>query len=105
MDISKLKSISRDSYDFNLIKSNALKKAESDIVTVYNNHIFKADANTICLIKTLSENHPTFFVLDTNNNPVEITDPNEFLGILTQKNQLALNTYHQTYAKLKNKEI
>jgi hypothetical protein len=104
MDLSKLKSISQQSYDISLQKSNALRKAESDLVTVYRNHIFRADTLMICIVRTLMESNTTFFVLDANSNPVEIVDPKEFLETLTQRNQSALNTYHQTYQKFKSKE-
>jgi hypothetical protein len=104
MDLSKLKSISQQSYDISLQKSNALRKAESDLVTVYRNHIFRADALTICTVRTLMESNTRFFVLDANSNPVEIVDPREFLETLTQRNQSALNTYHQAYQKFKSKE-
>ena len=105
MDLDKLKSISRQSYDISLAKTNALRKADSDQILVYHNHIFKGDAQTICLVSALVSRHSTFFLLDVNSNPVEITDGREFLDLLLQKNQSALNTYHQLYQKLKNKEV
>lgn len=105
MDLSELKNISQHSHDLALTKSNALHKAQSDIVTVYRNHIFRADAETICLVRTLAETNPSFFVLDTNNNPVEITDPEELLKLLVQRNQSALNQYHQTYNMIKQKAL
>jgi hypothetical protein len=105
MDLSKLKSVAQSSYDISLMKSNALRKAESDLVTVYQNHIFVANTETICLVRTLAESNNSFFMLDTNSNPVEIANPKEFLEILVQKNQSALNTYHQTYQKIKRKEL
>ena len=104
MDLLKLKSISQQSYDVSLKKSNALRKAESDLVTVYRYHIFRADTLTICTVRTLMESNSTFFILDTNLNPVEIVNPGEFLETLTQRNQSALNTYHQAYQKFKSKE-
>lgn len=103
MDFNDLKKISQDSYDTNLQKNNALKKAQSDQIVVYNNHIFKADAHTICMAKLLRDLHGKFFILDTNNNPVRVDDPDNFLDVLVQKNQSSLNTYHQLYQKLKNK--
>ena len=103
MDIDNLKQISQQSYDIALQKANALKKADSDQIVVYENHIFKADANTICLVRTLSESKSTCIILDTNNNPCEIKDSKSFLEILLQKNQASLNTYHQLYQKIKSK--
>jgi len=88
-----------------LQKANALKKAESDQILVYNNHIFRADAETICFVRTASEGRSSFFMLDSNSNPVEITDPTEFLDLLLQRNQSALNTYHQLYQNIKNRKV
>lgn len=104
MNLDKLKSISRQSYDISLVKNNSLKKADSDQILVYQNHIFKGDPQTICLVSALASRYDSFFLLDANSNPVEITDGREFLDLLLQKNQSALNTYHQLYQKLKNKE-
>jgi len=36
-----------------------------------------------------------FYVLDTNNNPVEISEPKEFLQTLIERNQEAIGSYHQ----------
>ena len=69
---------------------------------VYDEHIFRADAETICLVRTLKETADKFFVLDTNQNPVEITDPQVFLKKLIERNQEAISSYHQmskTFAK------
>ena len=97
MDIRELKRQSDLSYDIAIAKRNALEKAHSRQVMVYNEHIFKADPDTICLVETLKKNNDKFFVLDTNNNPVEITEPDEFLSLLIARNQESLNAYHQLY--------
>ena len=70
---------------------------------VYNEHIFRADPQTICVARTLKEIQDTFFILDTNNNPVEITDPGDFLSRLIERNQESLNSYHQMYKTFENK--
>jgi hypothetical protein len=105
MDLKQLKETSDLSYDIALQKQNALSKATSDLLTVYNGHIFTADAETICLVTTLSHNSKTFYVLDTNKNPVEIKEPSQFLELLIAKNQSALNTYHALYRKIKDRKI
>ena len=103
MDIGSLKRKSDLSFDVAVAKRNALEKANSRLVVVYHEHIFRADAQTINLVKTMQEVHSSaFYVLDTNNNPVEISDPKEFLHVLTERNQEALRSYHQmskTFAK------
>jgi len=95
MDIGELKKQSDLSYNIAVAKRNALEKAHARLVVVYNEHIFRADAETIALVKTLSEQQSPLFVLDTNNNPVEISDPADFLKILIERNQEAISSYHQ----------
>ena len=97
MDIRSLKQQSDFSYDVAVAKRNALEKAHSRQVLAYNGNLFRADPQTICLLRTLKETHSTFFVLDTNNNPVEIKDADDFLTKLIERNQEALNAYHQMY--------
>ena len=97
MDIHELKLQSDLSYDTAVAKRNALEKAHSRQVMAYNGHLFRANAETICLVRTLKESLDTFCVLDTNNNPVEITDPTEFLGKLIHRNQESINSYKQIY--------
>jgi len=103
MDIGSLKKESDLSFDVAIAKRNALEKAHSRLVVVYNEHIFRADAQTINLVKTLEEVHSSpFYILDTKNNPVEILDPTEFLHVLIERNQEAMKSYHQmskTFAK------
>jgi len=55
MDIGSLKKESDLSFDVAIAKRNALEKAHSRLVVVYNEHIFRADAETINLVKTLEE--------------------------------------------------
>jgi hypothetical protein len=97
MDIRELKKQSDLSYDIAVAKRNAIEKAHSRQIVVYSEHIFRADAQTICLVRTLKESLDTFFVLDTNHNPVEITDPTGFLSVLIERNQESLNAYKQIY--------
>ena len=97
MDIGNLKKQSHLSYDIAIAKRNELEKAHSRQILVYNEHIFHADADTICLVKTLKDIKEKFFVLDTNKNPVEISDPDNFLTKLIERNQESLYSYHQMY--------
>ena len=104
MDIRELKKQSDLSYDIAVAKRNALEKAHSRLVVVYNEHIFRADPQTICLVRTLKESQDSFYLLDTNNNPVEITTPDEFLSILLERNQESLNAYNQIYKTFARKD-
>ena len=104
MEIGELKKQSDLSYDIAIAKRNALEKAHSRQIIVYNEHIFRADPQTICLVKTLKETVDKFFILDTNNNPVEIQDPQDFLTKLIERNQESLSSYHQMYKTFERKD-
>ena len=119
MDIGELKKQSDLSYDIAIAKRNALEKAHSRQIIVYNEHIFRADPQTICLEKTLKDglvvtdsegfvavdktSVDKFYILDTNNNPVEIQDPEDFLKKLIERNQECLSSYHQMYKTFERK--
>ena len=103
MDIRDLKKQSDLSYDIAVAKRNALEKAHSRQVLAYEGHLFRADPETLCLVRTLKETNDKFFVLDTNNNPVEITSPDDFLAKLIERNQETLNAYHQMYKTFSKK--
>ena len=102
MDINELKRHSDLSFDRAVAKKNLLARAESELITVYQDHIFRADAVTIATVRALMESQDYFFILDSNSNPVKIDNPKEFLNLLIQRQQTALNTYHQTYQSLKS---
>ena len=102
MDINELKRHSDLSFDRVVAKKNLLSRAESELITVYQDHIFRADAVTIATVRTLMEHRDSFFLLDANSNPVEIQDPKQFLEQLVERQQSALNTYHQAYQSLRS---
>ena len=102
MDINELKRHSDLSFDRAVAKKNLLARAESELITVYQDHIFRADAVTIATVRALMESQDYFFILDSNSNPVKIGNPKEFLNLLIQRQQSALNTYYQTYQSLKS---
>ena len=97
MDIDQLKDISDRSYRIAINKKNALEKARSSMVLAYSGHLFQADAQTINLVQALKSKHKKFVVLDSNDNPMMVEDPDDFLDRLIEKQQEALNTYHQSY--------
>ena len=103
MDIGELKKQSDLSYNTAIAKRNALEKANTRQVMVYKDHIFRADPQTICLVKILKEEKDSFFLLDSNQNPVEITDPSDLLSKLIERNQESLSSYHQMYKTFERK--
>jgi hypothetical protein len=103
MDISELKKIAELSYDAALAKRNALEKAQSRMLMGYEGHLFRADAATICVVRTMMEKNSSFFMLDSNGNPCEIKRPQDLLDRLIARNQESINTYHQTYTTISQK--
>ena len=103
MDIGELKKQADLSYDISVAKRNALERAESRQIFAYNGHLFRADAETICLVQTLKQHKDSFYILDTNNNPCEIKDPANFLNKLIERNQETLTAYHQINESFKRR--
>ena len=104
MDINALKEKSDLAHSIAVDKQNALEKIKSRQVLVYNHHLFRANAETINLVSVLSQRvEGTIYVMDTNNNPCEITQPAEFLAKLIERNQETINHYHQIYSKFKTR--
>ena len=104
MDIRDLKKNSDLSYDVAVAKRNALEKARSRQVLVHQGHLFRADPETINLVKSLKDlGVDNVVLLDTNNNPVNIKDPEDFLQRLVQRNQETLNSYLETYETFTSK--
>ena len=105
MDIATLKNYSDLAHDLNQIKKNALEKLKSRQIIAYNGRLFRADADTINVVQTFKAHSKEFYMLDTNDNPCHIIDPDEFLRILIERNQETLNSYHQLHEDLKNKRL
>ena len=103
MDIKSLREQSDLSFDIATAKKNALERAESRQLIAYRDHLFRADTATINAVNVLKQQRDKFFMLDANDNPCEITDPQEFLNVLIQRNQETLNEYHKLYQQLKSK--
>ena len=103
MDIGNIKKHSDLNFEVAQAKNNALEKMRSRQLLAYNERLFKADADTINLVSTLKQHNKDFFVLDVNDNPCHLKDPDDFLQKLIERNQETLNTYHQLHEDLSNK--
>ena len=103
MDIGKLKTYSNLAHDLAQTKKNALEKCKARQIIAYNGRLFRADAQTINVVSTFKAHNRKFIMLDVNDNPCEINEPDSFLSLLIEKNQEALNTYNQLFIALKKK--
>jgi hypothetical protein len=104
MDIRSLKQQSDHSFNLAVSKKNALERVLSRQLFAYKDHLFRADADTINLVHVLKQHNKKFFLLDANDNPCEIDNPEEFLQLLIERNQETLNQYHQLHEQLKSKD-
>ena len=95
MDITELKQISKKNFDIALAKQNEIEKALSRMTVAYVGHLFIANVETITYVSCLKQHAESFVILDTNQNPVLIENPEEFLNKLITKNQEVLNLYLQ----------
>ena len=99
MDIGNIKKHSDLNFEVAQAKNNALEKMRSRQLLAYKERLFKADADTINLVSTLKQHNKDFFVLDVNDNPCHLKDPDDFLQKLIERNQETLNTYHHQQTK------
>ena len=105
MDVEKLKAQSDLAHSISIEKKTALEKMHSRQTMVYNNQIFRANPETICLVKILAEANlgKNIYLTDTNNNPCEILDSADFLKRLIERNQESVNEYHQYYSRFRRR--
>ena len=105
MDVEKLKAQSDLAHSISIEKKTALEKMHSRQTMVYNNQIFRANPETICLVKILAEANTgkAIYLTDTNNNPCEIKDSADFLKRLIERNQESINEYHQYYSQFRRR--
>ena len=103
MDIGTLKNYSDLAHDLAQTKRNALEKMRSRQIIAYNDRIFKADTQTINVVQTFKAHAKEFYMLDVNDNPCHIINPDEFLKLLIERNQESLNAYQQLFEDMKKK--
>tara|TARA_B100000900_G_C20516868_1_gene690444 strand:+ start:216 stop:536 length:321 start_codon:yes stop_codon:yes gene_type:complete len=105
MDIGNIKKYADLAFSVAQSKRNALENLRSRQLIAYNECLFRADAQTINLVKALKDMSDNFVVLDVNDNPCEIKNPKEFLEKLIERNQETLNAYNQLHKDFANKRL
>jgi anion-transporting ArsA/GET3 family ATPase len=105
MDLESLKTTADAMHDMYVTKQNALEKLRGRQVLVYQDHVFRADAETITLVKVLLEQRPqqALYILDCNQNPCEIKNAGDFLDKLLERHQESVNDYHKIYQTFKKR--
>ena len=104
MDDRLKKALEFSNYRIGLFeRKEDLKLGMSNMLTyAKNGGIFKIDMTLICFVKMSIDNDKQRIVLiDTNSNPIVITDLKEFYDEIFNKYFEATNLYHTEYTKLK----
>jgi len=104
MDIGKLKKYSDLAYELNITKRNSLEKMRARQVMAYEGRLFRADTQTINTVSTLKAHSKQFYLLDINENPCLIKEPEDFLTKLIERNQETLNTLSQLHDSLQRRK-
>ena len=105
MDERLKKALEFSNYRISLFqRKEDLKLNMSNMLThAANGGIFKINPELICFVKTLVDKKKTRAVLiDSNENPIEITNLSEFYDKIFNKYFEATNLYHIEYSKLKS---
>ena len=105
MDIGNIKKHSDLNFEIAKAKKNALEKMRTRQIVAYNGRLFRADPETINVVQTYRSQQKQFYILDVNDNPCHVKEPDELLKVLLERNQETLNTYHQLHEDLKNKRL
>ena len=105
MDDRLKKALEFSNYRISLFqRKEDLKLNMANMLTHANNGgIFKIDPTLICFVKQLVDKKKIRAVLiDSNENPIEVTDLKEFYNVIFNKYFEATNLYHIEYSKLKS---
>jgi hypothetical protein len=105
MDERLEKALEFSNYRISLFqRKEDLKLNMANMLTHANNGgIFKIDPTLICFVKQLVDKKKTRAVLiDSNENPIELTDLKDFYDEIFNKYFEATNLYHIEYSKLKS---
>ena len=82
-------------------KRNLRSRVDTVQTITYNNGTFKADKSTISFIKSLVDlKQSNVIAVDERNNPIEISDPNEFLITLIEAYNSSMNEFLAESKKL-----
>ena len=104
MDERLQKALDFSNYRISLFnqKENIRLKVESLLTYACNGGIFKASIELITFIKTVEDlGYNSVVLIDTNQNPIEISDLKKFQNDILSKYFEATNFYHSEYTKLR----
>lgn len=77
---------------------------QQQLTYAYNGGIFRIDQSLIAFVKLFMDRNldRNLVLIDSNGNPIEIKDKDEFYRNITERYFEATNLYHYEYSKLKS---
>jgi hypothetical protein len=83
-------------------KQALMERVQAQTILAQDGGVFQITEQMIGTLKSLIDaRYETVIMLDANDNPIKIIDPQGFLSRSIIKYQEALNEYHTAYEKLK----
>ena len=83
-------------------KQALLERVQAHTILAQDGGVFQITEQMIGTLKSLVDaEYETVIMLDANNNPIKIANPQDFLIKAIARYQEALNEYHIAYEKLK----
>lgn len=101
MDIKQLKELNSWHFDRQQQLVNLKNRLSETLNFTYNDGLFIADQNLISFINAaMIKNLKEFYVLDSLDQPIHITNIAEFSSAAWEQNQQALNEYYLAVDRL-----
>lgn len=101
MDIKQLKDLNSWYFDRQQQLVNLRNRLSESLNFTYNGGLFISDHNLISFINAaLVKNLTEFYILDSLDQPIHITDIDEFNKTAWEQNQKALNEYYLAVDRL-----
>ena len=106
MDIEKLKTLSKRNFNHAVAKKQLHEKIKSQSILAYNGGLFEVNRELYsfiwiqsCMNNTTGQTE--LILIDSNNNPIKITDLKDFASKIYEKYKEIMNEWHVEYENIK----
>lgn len=101
MDIKQLKELNTWYFDRQQQLINLKNRLSESLSFTFNGGLFIADQNLISFINAAKVRNLTeFYILDSMDQPIHITDSDDFSKLAWEQNQKAMNEYYLAVDRL-----
>jgi len=101
MDIKELKELNSWHFDREQQLVNLKNRLSEELAFTFNNGLFTADQNLISFVNSAKIRQlDEFYILDNLDQPIHVTNIEEFMNLAWEHNQRALNEYYLAVTRL-----